>query len=176
MLKKQKRLLRQAGFPGGRGLPTFTYETVGGATGRQMDELFVREMAAIGLKVKINANTWPKLMAKVNNKQADMFGMAWSADYPDAENFLALFFGPNESPGVNFSNYQNKAYDRLYNKVRIMSDSPERTVLYKKMAKIIIEDTPMVFNIHRKGFYLKHGWLKYYKPHPNVRYAQALCD
>jgi ABC-type oligopeptide transport system substrate-binding subunit len=91
--------------------------------------------------------------------------MAWLGDYPDAENFLQLFYGPNASPGANNANYQNAEFDAIFEKARAMQPGPERTKLYEKAAQIVIDDCPWIFGVHRVSFTLQHGWLKNYKPH-----------
>jgi ABC-type transport system substrate-binding protein len=164
--EKAKEILAAAGFPNGKGLPVFEYETIASTTSRQFDELFKREMEAIGIRIKFNSNTWPEMTAKINQGKAQISSMGWHADYPDAENFLALFYGPNKAPGVNAANYSSKKFDALYEQVRIMADSPERNVLFKKMVAIITEDVPWIFGVHRLAYSLRQGWLLNYKPHP----------
>ncbi len=164
-ISEAKKLLIEAGYPEGKGLPEFTYEASGtGTTERQMAELFKREMEEIGIKIKINYNTWPEFLGKLNTKRAQIFGLAWAADYPDAENFLQLFYGPNSAPGPNNTNFNNHEFNKLYEKIRTMNPSPERTKLYKKMARIVAEECPWIMGTHRLSFGLTHKWLKNYKP------------
>jgi len=134
-------------------------------TSRQLDEFIVDGFSELGIKIKYNVNTWPQFLDRVKNKKGQLWGAAWGADYPDAENFLQLLYGPNASPGDNGANYRNPGFDELYRKASRMEDSPERTALYKKMARIAIADCPWIFCSHRLGFALQHGWLKNYKPH-----------
>jgi oligopeptide transport system substrate-binding protein len=160
---KAKELLKKAGYPDGKGLPELVFESSGGTTNRQIAEHFQQSAAKIGIKVRINENTWPQFIDKEKKRKAQIFGMAWSADYPDAENFLQLFYGPNGSPGPNNSNYSNPEYDKLYEKTATMLDSPERTRIYQQMAKMVVEDCPWAFNVHRRAYSLIHGWFKNYK-------------
>ena len=159
-IEKAKALLAKAGFPDGKGLPPLEYQTVSSSTSRQMNEYFAKQMSAIGVQIKFNTYSWPEFQQKVKNRQGQMWGFAWSADYPDAENFLQLFYSKNASPGPNDSNYSNPEYDKMYEASLKMTDSPERTELYKKMAKIVVEDTPWVFGVHRLAYSLRHPWLK----------------
>ena len=110
-------------------------------------------------------NNWPTFLERLERRQVQLYNLGWVVDYPDAENFLQLFYGPNSSPGPNHSNYVNPEYDALYKHVRVMQDSPGRTALYKKMADIIIEDCPWIFKHHPLSYGLRHCWLKNYKPH-----------
>lgn len=161
--EKAKELLKKAGYPNGKGLPAITLEHLANTTSRQIAQYFQKALGDIGIKVNLSSNTWPKFTEKQNNKQAQVFGLAWGADYPDAENFLQLFYGPNESPGSNSSNYKNKEFDKLFEKAKIMQDSPERTQIYEKLNKMIAEKGPWIMGVHRTKFVLSQGWLKNYK-------------
>lgn len=160
-LEKAKKLLADAGYPEGKGFPEIPYDTTADATSRQFFEYNSKQVARIGLKLKMNANTWPSMLQRIQNRQAQVWGMAWSADYPDAENFLQLFYGPNASPGgMNSSYYKNKEFDALFAKARIMPDSPARTAMYKKLGIMVSEDVPMVLGLHRIGVGLRQPWIK----------------
>ncbi len=158
-----KKLLAEAGYPGGKGLPVLKYETVSSTIARQMGEFFVKQMADIGVKAQIVTNTWPELINKSNKKNAQLIAMAWGADYPDAENFLGLLYGPNEAPGSNHSNFKNPEYDRLFAQASVMQDSPERTALYEKLMEMAAEQVPWIYGVHRASIFLIHGWVKNYK-------------
>ncbi|MBN1902149.1 hypothetical protein JW926_12565 [Candidatus Sumerlaeota bacterium] len=143
-----------------------TYDSQSNDTiARQFDEFVVDCFSQLGVKIKYNVNTWPQFLDRIKNKKGQLYGAAWGADYPDAENFLQLLYGPNESPGDNNANYKNTEFDKLYEQASLMESSPERTAIYKKMLEIVIKDCPWIFCTHRLGFYLQHAWLKNYKPH-----------
>ncbi|MBI3890274.1 MAG: ABC transporter substrate-binding protein, partial [Candidatus Wallbacteria bacterium] len=165
-VEKAKAMLADAGYPDGRGLPEFVSEEMADTTARQFGEMFQREMAKIGIKIKCNSNTWPEFNAKMRTKRAQIFGYAWSADYPDPENFLQLLYGPNEAPGPNSSNYKNPKYDELYNKMKNMADGPDRKKLIDEMIALFYEDAPWIMGVHRVRYGLIHKWLKNYKYHP----------
>ena len=123
-------------------------------------QYFVKRMALIGVKASIQQNSWPELTKKINQGSAMIWGIAWSADYPDAENFLQLLYGPNKAPGSNKAGYDNPQFNKLFEKASVMQDSPERTALYEKMNLLIAEETPWVFGVHRQSYTLKHQWIK----------------
>ena len=162
-IEEAKKLLAKAGYEGGKGLPEIVYETTATTTSRQMGDYFKKKMAEIGINIRVSTNTWPQLLKKVNTKQAQMFGMAWGADYPDAENFLQLLYGPNEAPGSNGSNYSNPEFDSLFKTASVMQASPERTALYEKLYRIAAEDVPWIYGVHRMSFVIKHNWLRNFK-------------
>ena len=171
-LERARALLAQAGYPGGKDPKTGRRLKLNLDIGNPNDpevrasvELFSSFMDRIGIQIVPIYNNWPTFLSRMERRQAQMFRLGWVADYPDAENFLQLFFGPNSSPGPNHCNYANKSFDALYEKARIMADSPERTALYRQMAGIVVEDCPWIFEQHPLSYGLHHRWLKNYKPH-----------
>jgi len=163
-IAKARDLMIKAGYPGGQGLGPLEYSTTAETLGRQQAEYAQKMMEAIGVKLKVNSYSWPQFTEAVKNKKAQLWDQAWLADYPDAENFLQLFYSKNATPGPNDSNYSNPEYDRLYEKALTLSDGPERTDLYQKMVAIVVEDCPWIFGSHRLSYVLTQPWLKNYKP------------
>ena len=171
-LEKAKRLLVEAGYPEGRDPETgkrlkLTLELRSATSPevRQRAELFASFIDAIGIEINANYNNWPTFLDKMDRRQAQMFWLGWVADYPDAENFLQLFYGKNSSPGPNHANYANPEFDKLYDQIRPMQDSPERTALYQKMSDIIVEECPWIFSSIPMSYTLAYPWIENYKPH-----------
>ena len=162
-VEQAKKLLAEAGYPGGKGFPEVTIQTRNETVARQQIEFFAKCMEKIGIKIKVGMNTWPELVNKVTKKQHQMYTMAWGADYPDAENFLGLLYCPNQSPGSNGANYCNPEFDALYEKATIMQDSPERTAHYEKLNEMAALEVPWVYSFNRTDIYLTQAWLKNYK-------------
>ena len=160
-IEKAKKLLADAGYPDGKGFPEIPYDSTADATSRQFFDYNSKQLARIGLKLKMVSNTWPALLQRVQQRQAQLWGIAWGADYPDAENFLQLFYGPNAQPGgMNNSYYKSKEFDALFAKARILQDSPARTEMYKKLGRMVAEDCPVVLGVHRAALTLRYPWLK----------------
>lgn len=176
-LELAKKLLDEAGYPGGKGLPEIIIETRNDTVARTQIEQFAKSMSKVGIKVKVGMNTWPELINKVTKKQHQMYTMAWGADYPDAENFLGLLYCPNQSPGSNGSNYCNTEFDELFKKATILQDTPERTTMYEKMNEMVAHDVPWVFGFNRTKIFIGHAWLKNYKQtefeHSQVQYLNV---
>jgi ABC-type transport system substrate-binding protein len=163
-LDAAKRLLAEAGYPDGKGLPEFDYEMSGSDTVSRIGaEIYRNCMADIGVRVNLHANTWDQFDDKVKGRRAQLFGMAWSADYPDAQNFLQLFYGPFGSPNANGSNYNNPAYDKLYDEMKLMQPGPARDDVIRKMLAIVNEDCPMNYTDHRIAYSYARSWLKNFK-------------
>lgn len=166
---RAREKLREAGYEidaQGKvvGLPVIEFYTSAGAESQRITELLQRNYEQVGIRLNPRYVNFTDLMNKVDLRQAPMFSFAWGSDYPDAENNLALFYGPNESPGSNHSNYKNPEYDRLYEQIRTMQPGPERTAIYTKMNAMLIEDAPFTGSLARTRVYLIQPWCKYFKP------------
>lgn len=162
-LVQAKKLLAEAGYPDGKGLPEIIIETRNDTTPRQMVEHLAKCFEKLGVKARAGVSTWPELIKKVTTKQHQMYTMAWGADYPDAENFLGLLYCPNQAPGSNGSNYCNPDYDALFKQSTIMQDSPERSAFYEKMNEMSGLDVPWIYGFHRTEFFVMQAWLKNFK-------------
>lgn len=159
-VEKAKQLLAEAGYPNGEGLPTFKFTALNSTTARQMAEFFKESMAQIGVNIEIEQVDWPTFLNKIDSKQVQIGGIGWGADYPDAQNFLQLLYGPNKAPGPNAANYDNPEFNELYKKAVVMQDSPERNKLYAKLGQMAAEDCPWILGLHRKSYALYYKWLK----------------
>ena len=158
-----KKKLAEAGYPGGKGLPTIKYETTSTTVSRQMSEFFAKNMKEIGINIEVVTNTWPQLTQKVKKRQAQMFGMAWLGDYPDAENFLQLLWGKNAAPGPNGSNFNDAEFNQKFAKAKNMQPGPERAKIYAELNQYASEKVPLILGVHRTTFVTKHSWFKNYK-------------
>ncbi len=176
-LEAAKKMLAEAGYPDGKGLPEILYDIPDSTTSRQMGEYFQKQMEQIGIKIKISASPWPEFQAKLKKRAGQMFGIAWGADYPDAENFLQLFYGPNSAPGANSSNYNNPQFNKDFEAAVKMQDSPERTALYEKLNKFLAEEAVSLFGVHRQAYTVQHGWLRNYRAsdlhHDSIQYLNV---
>ena len=168
-LDAAKAMLAKAGYPDGIDPKTgkqleITFEAAGASlTSRQFTERFVDDMKRIGIKVRPNVNTFPKMIEKLRGSNYQAAGLAWGFDYPDAQNILQLLYGPNKSPGPNAANFQNAEYDALYEQASTLPDGPERTALYEQMAAIVGQEVPWITRAHRIRQMLKQPWLQGYK-------------
>lgn len=171
-LARAKTLLAESGYPDGRDPATgrrleLTLD-LGRADDlelRQSAELLVAFFDRLGIVLKLNFNNGPAFYERLERRQAQLFFLSWIGDYPDAENFLQCFYGPNASPGPNRANYRNPEFDRLYETIRVMDDSPERTELYKQMSRLLIDDCPWLFMSEPLTYTLRQDRLQNQKPH-----------
>jgi oligopeptide transport system substrate-binding protein len=170
-VEKAKRLLAEAGYrdgidPSSGNRLTMYYDYVdSGADARQYVGLLAKQMDEIG--VKLEPRAWRDVIwqDRLDKGQFQFVRYGWYADYPDAENFLFMLYGPNKRPGVNHTAYNNPEYNRLFEQVRAMDDSPERLAIIRRMREIYQEDCPWVPIVHDVGLTLAFDWVKNLKSH-----------
>ena len=131
---------------------------------RQTAELFANDLRNIGIKLKPEFNTRPRFFQKLSSGDVQMFRLSWTGDYPDAENFLQLFYGPNAG-SCNRIAFTDPAFDAMYKEILPMQDTPERAEKYRKMSEYLIDKAPWIFETHTVAFVLTHSWMKNYFPH-----------
>ena len=163
-LQRVRELLKKAGYPNGKGLPPIQYMTNRSQLNQEMAEMMVRQLNAANIVCKPQFVDFSTLIDAVDNKRAQFFGFAWGSDYPDPENNLALFYSPNKAPGANHFNYDRKEYDAMYEKIRVMPPSPERTKILEQMRDMLLEDCPFSGSMARTRFYLANPRLTNFKP------------
>ena len=131
---------------------------------RESTELIVAFFDRIGLELVPEYHNWPAFLQKVSQRRSQLFRIGWVGDYPDAENFLQLFYGPNQTPGPNRCNYRNAAYDELYRR-SLAADESERLQLTVALQEIIREETPWIFIHFAHAYSLNHSRVLNYRPH-----------
>jgi ABC-type transport system substrate-binding protein len=113
------------------------------------DELWTRSMNAIGIKTDIRKANWPDLLKESNAGKLMSWFLSGSASIPDADTWLATYYGPNSGFKGNRSRFKLKAFDEAYEKAETLPDGAERTKLYQEMARIIVAYAPSKLNTHR---------------------------
>jgi len=145
-------LLRDAGWHAGN-LPVLEYGFPSSVTERQMFEQFRSFMADIGYPAEkirpLTFATYGDYARAYLNREVMLTTTGWTMDYPDTENTMQLFYGPNASPGSNSANYDNPEFNRLYRAAAVMQPSPMRTALYRNMNRILLDDCVTISGIAR---------------------------
>jgi oligopeptide transport system substrate-binding protein len=152
-------------LPSGKPL-LITYTTSTGGDRRDFEEFLLKSLKGIGIKLEIRKMPFSELVKTRQSGQYQFAGAAWGADYPDAENFMQLLYGPNAGPG-NESRFRNRQFDALYEDIATSPDSPERNAKLRQMSRIVAAYAPWIYNSHRIGTSLAQPWISGYKPHPD---------
>ena len=146
------------------------------AGGRLRDELWRKNLNAIGLRVSFTTDKKTEIIKASRLGKVMMFESNWIADFPDGDNFYQLLYGPNAGR-ANYARFNLPAYNERYEKARALADSPQRQQLYFEMNQLIHAYNPWVPLSHVISADLRQPWLKNYKRHPveftNWRYLDV---
>jgi len=114
-------------------------------------EYLQREWERLGIKVKIDVMPPSTLRQAIATNKLSFFRGSWIADYPDAENYLSLFYSNNFTPnGPNYTHFKNSTYDNLYQQALNTVDDNKRTELYQQMDAITAQQVPVIILFYDK--------------------------
>lgn len=147
---KALQLLAEAGYPNGKGLPEISLAV--SPTYLDLTQYIQHELEQIGIKIKLDVQQAAQQRQMMRSYQLPFFRASWIADYPDAENYLSLFYSKNLQPfGSNYTHYVNADFDRLYEKSQSIIDDSLRNRYYTKMDSLLMEDAPVVVLFYDKA-------------------------
>ncbi len=168
-----KRLLAEAGYPGGvdektrQPLVINLDTTATGVGNKSRLDWMRKQFDKIGVQLVVRSTDYNRFQDKIRRGDVQMFYYGWNADYPDPENFLFLLHGAQgkvAKGGENAANYSNPEYDRLFEQMKNMENSPERQRIIDRMLEILRQDSPWLWGYHPKNYVLQHEWLHNVKP------------
>jgi ABC-type transport system substrate-binding protein len=173
-LEDAKRLIAEAGYPGGRNATTgqplvLNYDFYGQPTPERKAEFdwMIKQFAKLGVQLEVRATDNNQFQDKVRKGKHQIFWSGWLADYPDAENFLFLLYGPNAksvSDGENTANYANPEFDKLYAQLKLLEDGPEKQAVIDQMMRIAQEDSPWAWGYFPYASGAYQSWVGNGKP------------
>lgn len=141
--ERAAELLSEAGYPKGKGLPAITFST--NASYLDITQFIQSQLSQLGVNIKIDVSPPGTLRENIAQGRVPFFRGSWIADYPDAENYLSLFYSINKSPnGPNYTHYINKDFDRLYETAIHQTDDSLRVPLYQQMDSLMMQQSPVI--------------------------------
>jgi ABC-type transport system substrate-binding protein len=178
-IDEAKQLLAEAGYPAGRDAKTgkplvLNYDYYAPPTPERKPEIdwVVRQFAKIDVQLEVRATDNNQFQDKVRKGKYQVFWLGWNADYPDAENFLYLLYGPTgktKFDGENTANYANPAFDRLYGVMKTLPDGPQKQQVVDQMVALVREDAPWTMGFFPYASAAAQRWVHNYKPAILVR-------
>lgn len=184
-IEAAKALLAEAGYPGGintrTGAPLVLYFDV---TSRSVDDKSAldwmrKQFQKLNIQLVVRSTDYNRFQDKIRKGNAQIFEWGWNADYPDAENFLFLLYGPQQkvgNEGENAANYSNDEYNRLFEQMKNMEDSLRRRKIIDRMIDILRHDAPWLWGYHPMEYGLYHAWYGNVKPNRlsnnNIKYLR----
>ncbi len=139
--EKALQLLKEAGYPNGVGLPVIPLLTI--PVYADLASYIASELLQVGIKIQVETVQKSLLLEQTAKSEALFFRGSWIADYPDAENYLSVFYGRNPAP-PNYTRYNNPAFDKLYEQALSEKNDSMRSKIYQHADQIMINDSPVV--------------------------------
>lgn len=170
---KAKQLLASAGYPDGKGLPVIKLLTI--AIYADMANFIAKQLEESGIPVQVEVVQKSLLLDMTSNSRAAFFRGSWIADYPDAENYLSVFYSKNPAP-PNYTRYNNPAFDDFFEKAIAETNDSLRYKLYQQADQVMMNDAPVVPLWYDKAVHLVQPYVKGFYPNAlnllELRYTQ----
>ena len=166
--KQPGSCLAEAGYPNGVDAQTgqplvINLDTTAGGVGDKARLDWMRkQFAKINVQLVARSTDYNRFQDKIRKGDTQIFYWGWNADYPDPENFLFLLTSAQAKVGKggeNAANYSNTEYDRLFEQMKNMENSPARQAIIDRMLEILRRDSPWLWGYHPKDYVLQHSWM-----------------
>jgi peptide/nickel transport system substrate-binding protein len=151
-------------WPDGKPL-VWRYSSTPSSRDRELDELWQKSLQRIGVRFQVDKNRFPEELKRERACQLLSRTASWIADYPDGDDFMQLFYGPNSHENNNAC-FQLAEWDRLYLKTKTMPDSPERSRLYRQLWRMVEVNGVLKMHDTRYRNMLLQPQVVGYKKHP----------
>lgn len=163
-LAAAKKLLAEAGYPDGKGLPAITMIFAAtGADTRNLFDFYKTRAAQVGVQLKGGFTDNPTFIKNVEGGNFQIASYGWAADYADPEDFYQLLYSKNVAPGPNFPSFSNGAYDKAYEASRFMANGPQRIAYFKTMNDILRDEVPVIIQYNSLRFGITQKWMSNFK-------------
>lgn len=157
--EKAKSFLAEAGYSNSN-MPVIKLSTIPNYA--SLGTYIVNELKQLGINAVVESVQKSLLLDQTSKSQVLFFRGSWIADYPDAENYLSVFYSKNPAP-PNYTRYTNEVYDRLYERSLAEKNDSIRYDIYRQMDKIILKDAPIVPLWYDMVLHLVHTNVKDFK-------------
>jgi ABC-type transport system substrate-binding protein len=144
------------------------YATGSDQLARSFNEIWKKHMDALGVRMVFQAGQWPEQLKAARAGKIMMWGLGWSASAPDGETFFDLGYGPNKG-ATNLARFDLPRYNEIFDRQRVMEDSPERLALMREMKRLLVAYMPYKFHGHRFINWFVHPWVVGFRRHPYAR-------
>jgi len=156
--QKALALLEQAGYPNGKGLPVIPLSV--SASYLDLCQYIQHELNKLGIRISIEVQQAAQQRQMMRSYQLPFFRGSWICDYPDAENYLSLFYSKNLQPfGSNYTHYVNPDFDMVFEKSQTITDEIVRNEYYTMLDSMLMEDAPVVVLFYDKKVRFTQKWI-----------------
>lgn len=163
--QKALELLEKAGYPNGEGLKPIPISV--SATYLDLCQYIQHELGKIGIPITIDVQQAAQQRQMMRSYRLPAFRGSWICDYPDGENYLALFYSKNLQPnGSNYTHYVNPKFDKVFEKSQTIIDESMRNDYYTRLDSILMEDAPVMLLYYDKVVRFTRANVSGFAPNP----------
>lgn len=155
-----RKLVREAGYEKTK-MPAVKLYTI--PIYSDIASYIARQLEEVGLNIQVDVVQKSLLLDMTSNSRAGFFRGSWIADYPDAENYLSVFYSKNPAP-PNYTRYKNPQFDALFEKALTETNDSLRYQLYRQADQLMIEDAPVVPLWYDVVVHLVQPWVRDFNP------------
>ncbi len=163
-LAAAKKLLAEAGYPDGKGLPAIAMIfPATDADTRNLFDFYKARAAQVGVQLKGGFMDNPTFIKNIEGGNFQIASYGWEADYADPEDFYQLLYSRNVAPGNNYASFSNAAYDKAYETSRFMANGPQRIAHFTTMNDILRDEVPVIIQFNSLRFGITQKWMSNFK-------------
>jgi ABC-type transport system substrate-binding protein len=141
---------------------TIEYTAQADSNSRQLDELMIKNLTAIGVRVKMRFAQWPENLKSARAGSFMVWAVGGSADVPDGQSALARY-DSRQIGGQNMARFKQPAFDALYDHMLRISDGPERDALFLEAKRIAVAYMPYKMRVSRIVTDMSYPWVFGYR-------------
>lgn len=142
---------------------------------RERDELWLKSMSAIGIRIEFVKQKWPDLLKMGRAGKLQMWPVGWITTYGEGDAFMQLLYSRNIGQS-NYARFVNAEYDALYEQSKRLPNGPERNAVYRKMATIVAAYNPWDLGVYRYENTLVRPWVQGYKKNIYIEHPWRYLD
>lgn len=159
-----RRLLAEAGFPGGNNFPVIPVQVLNDeAQPKMMEAIQAMWLRELGIHITIEPYEQKTLFQNEQTLVHTLAVLGWTADFADPVTFLDIFRTGN---GQNWTGWGNKEYDGLLDQAAATADPQKRFALFQKTEALLLESAPVAPVVYRARTFLIHPAVKNWDPAP----------
>ena len=143
------------------------------ATSRELDEMWKKALDSLGIRMNVEKGKSAIRSARQIACKHQLWSYGWIADYPDGDNFMQLLYGGNIGQS-NVACYKSPTFDALYEKSRLLPDSPDRDTLFEQMTRQFETECPWRLGVAGYQNTLAQPNVIGYKAHPGAAHRLDL--
>ena len=134
------------------------YATTPDSQSREFDEVWQKNMKAVGLRTTFNIAKWPEQLKRARTAQLMVWQVGQSSEAPDVQDAFEMMYGPS-SGNQNLARFKLPAFDALYERMQALPDGPERLAAVREANKLLTAYMPQRYTVHRIGTDLTYPWV-----------------